>query len=94
MDYHKCRLPIPSQETVKDALKKLMEDREKEKGDGEPTPPKDSKDTKEMRKSTLEGCDNSIDDSRTLKIFNPFHILFPLYPCPCLPFSVGSFVVN
>ena len=31
MDYHKSRLPIPSQDTVKDALKKLMEDREKER---------------------------------------------------------------
>ncbi|KAL5477903.1 hypothetical protein EMCRGX_G024758 [Ephydatia muelleri] len=48
MDYHKCRLPIPSQETVKDALKKLMEDREKEKTDGEPTPPKESRDAKEI----------------------------------------------
>lgn len=31
MDYHKSRLPIPSQDTVKDALKKMMEDREKER---------------------------------------------------------------
>ena len=31
MDYHKCRVPIPSQDIVKDALKKLMEVREKEK---------------------------------------------------------------
>ena len=30
MDYHKCRVPIPSQDKVKDALKKLMEVREKE----------------------------------------------------------------
>lgn len=34
MDYHKTRLPIPSHDKVKDALKKLMEDREKDqKGD-------------------------------------------------------------
>lgn len=31
MDYHKCRTPIPSQDRVKDALKKMMEDREKER---------------------------------------------------------------
>lgn len=31
MDYNKTRLPIPSQDTVKDALKKMMEDREKER---------------------------------------------------------------
>ncbi len=34
MDYHKCKLPIPSQDTVKDALRKLMGDREKEKAQG------------------------------------------------------------
>ena len=55
MDYHKCRLPIPSQETVKDALKKLMEGREKEKADGEPTPPKEGKDAKEICEYTLPG---------------------------------------
>lgn len=31
LDYHKSRVPIPSQDKVKDALKKLMEDREKER---------------------------------------------------------------
>jgi mitogen-activated protein kinase 7 len=31
MDYHKCRVPIPSQDKVKDALKKLMKVREEEK---------------------------------------------------------------
>ena len=31
MDYHKSRLPIPSQDKVKSALKKMMEDREKER---------------------------------------------------------------
>lgn len=30
-DYHKCRLPIPTQDKVKVAIMKLMEDREKEK---------------------------------------------------------------
>lgn len=31
-DYHKCKMPIPSQDKVRDALKKLMEDRVKDKG--------------------------------------------------------------
>ena len=35
MDYHKCRLPIPSQDKVRDALKKLMEDREKDEEERE-----------------------------------------------------------
>ena len=52
MDYHKCKVPIPSQESVKDALKKLMEDREKERekakkeGDSSVVH-KDAKDNKE-----------------------------------------------
>ena len=49
MNYHKCKLPIPSQDTVKDALKKLMEDRGKEKAQGEGATNKDSRDTKEGR---------------------------------------------
>ncbi len=44
MDYHKCKLPIPSQDTVKDALRKLMDDREKEKvlSQDQPAASKDS----------------------------------------------------
>lgn len=39
MDYHKCKLPIPSQDTVKDALRKLMDDREKVKAQGQDLEP-------------------------------------------------------
>ena len=28
-DYHKCRVPIPRTDQVRDALKKMMEEREK-----------------------------------------------------------------
>ena len=47
MDYHKCKIPIPSQDKVKDALKKLMEDREKAQKEGEGGTGRDCKEAKE-----------------------------------------------
>ena len=47
MDYHKCKIPIPSQDKVKDALKKLMEDREKAQKEGEGGTSRDCKEAKE-----------------------------------------------
>lgn len=51
MDYHKCKIPIPSQDKVKDALKKLMEDREKAQKEGEGRTSKESKEPKEGKQT-------------------------------------------